>query len=431
MDINSKINITESLTQSELKEIVTLSRKHPYWHVPLAILARHFRIKGSEKIEVASAMAAMRVPSQTELYSFVYSKNGFKEPHLKENITPEAKNLEKKTPEKKTPEKMTPEKKTPEKKTPEKKTTEKKTTEKKTPEKKTPKKEVKQPKIHQEEKDFLETYEEISPFTTELKNEPLANPNPAEKNDTIELTAGEIEKETEIKSSPTEPEITSIILEKKEVREIESVERTLEEIESLMNRKDSFNIIPESQPEKTKEDNVSNSAMDVFDSSYDIADHFNLPEDSIVGEGEDFYFWLKQPLNEPKAPIIASEKKNTVKKDLAKPVKKKKAISTQNKSKIASKKSTNKKPSKADILDAFIRKNPSISKIDKEDTPSAVDYSNKAGEMPIELATETLARIYEEQGNLKAAKKIYTTLMLKFPTKKPYFADRINKLKKT
>ncbi|MDG1098778.1 MAG: hypothetical protein P8O20_05290, partial [Bacteroidia bacterium] len=143
MDINSKINITESLTQSELKEIVTLSRKHPYWHVPLAILARHFRIKGSEKIEVASAMAAMRVPSQTELYSFVYSKNGFKEPRLKENITPEAKNLEKKTPEKKTPEKKTPEKKT--------------------TEKKAPKKEVKQPKIPQEEKDFLETYEEITP----------------------------------------------------------------------------------------------------------------------------------------------------------------------------------------------------------------------------------------------------------------------------
>ena len=198
-----------------------------------------------------------------------------------------------------------------------------------------------------------------------------------------------------------------------------------------MNRKDSFNIIPESKPEKTKEDNVSNSAMDIFDSSYDIADHFNLPEDSVVGEGEDFYFWLKQSLNEPKAPIIDSEKKNTVKKDQAEAVKKKKEISTQNKRKIASKKPTNKKPSKADILDAFIRKNPSISKIDKEDTPSAVDYSNKAGEMPIELATETLARIYEEQGNLKAAKKIYTTLMLKFPTKKPYFADRINKLKKT
>ena len=47
------------------------------------------------------------------------------------------------------------------------------------------------------------------------------------------------------------------------------------------------------------------------------------------------------------------------------------------------------------------------------------------------IASKVLVNIYEEQGNLKAAKKIYTTLMLKFPTKKPYFADRINKLKKS
>ncbi len=460
MDINSKINITEALTQSELKEIVTLSRKHPYWHIPLAILARHFRIKGSEKIEVASAMAAMRVPSQSELYTYVYSENGLKEVLSQEIAHPEAKKIEKKTPEVKSPEKKapkketievkTPEVKTPEVKSPEKKAPKKETIEVKTPEvkatkvkspeKKAPKKETpevkklevkapdkkpKESKIPQEEKDHLETYEEISPFTTELKSEHLPEAKSVEKIDVVGLPAKETVEKEHTDSPPVEIETTlNQVPEEKEVND--SVERTLEEIESLMNRKDSFNIIPEGKPEENKVHSDSNSAMDVFDSSYDIADHFSLPEDSIVGEGEDFYFWLKQPLIEPSESRSTEEKKSQ-----AKPVKKKKATSTQNKTSQTPKAPSSEKPSKADILDAFIRKNPSISKINKEDTPSPVDYSNKAGEMPIELATETLARIYEEQGNLKAAKKIYTTLMLKFPTKKPYFADRIKKLKKS
>ena len=433
MDINSKINITEALTQSELKEIVTLSRKHPYWHVPLAILARHFRIKGSEKIEVASAMAAMRVPSQSELYTYVYSENGLNGTISQEIASPEAKKIEIKAPEVKGPEKKTPKKETPEVKKPEVKAPEVKSPEK-NPKKETPKvkkPEVKAPDIKSEEskipqeKDHLETYEEISPFTTELKNEHLPDANSVEKIDIVGLPAEETVEKEHTDSPPAKIETTlNQVPVEKEV--IDSVERTLEEIESLMNRKDSFNIIPEGKPEEIKAHSDSNSAMDVFDSSYDIADHFNLPEDSIVGEGEDFYFWLKQPLIEPSESRSTEEKKSQ-----AKPVKKKKTTSTQNKTSQTPKVPSSKKPSKADILDAFIRKNPSISKIDKEDTPSPVDYSNKAGEMPIELATETLARIYEEQGNLKAAKKIYTTLMLKFPTKKPYFADRINKLKKS
>ena len=130
----------------------------------------------------------------------------------------------------------------------------------------------------------------------------------------------------------------------------------------------------------------------------------------------------KPSLNKGKAPAKKNQKKKKV--DSKSNITESSDISD-----LKIEKSAKKKKSKAEILDAFIRNNPSISKIDKEAEPDTTDYSNKAGEMPLELATETLARIYEDQGNIKAAKKIYTALMLKFPTKKPYFADRIKKLK--
>ncbi len=44
--------------------------------------------------------------------------------------------------------------------------------------------------------------------------------------------------------------------------------------------------------------------------------------------------------------------------------------------------------------------------------------------------TETLAKIYEKQGDVHKAKEVYEKLSLKFPEKSSYFADRIEMLKK-
>jgi|GEM_PF-5988709 len=46
-----------------------------------------------------------------------------------------------------------------------------------------------------------------------------------------------------------------------------------------------------------------------------------------------------------------------------------------------------------------------------------------------DMATETLAKIYERQGKIDLAISIYEKLMLKFPEKSSYFAGRINRLK--
>jgi len=48
----------------------------------------------------------------------------------------------------------------------------------------------------------------------------------------------------------------------------------------------------------------------------------------------------------------------------------------------------------------------------------------------MDLCTETLGRIYEEQGYLAEAKEIYTKLSLRYPEKSVYFATLIEKMDK-
>ena len=88
-----------------------------------------------------------------------------------------------------------------------------------------------------------------------------------------------------------------------------------------------------------------------------------------------------------------------------------------------------KEKSKEEILEEFLKKQPSISR------PKATFYN------PVEVAkesiidqeniiSETLATIYFDQGHLQKAIKIYQKLSLKYPEKSSYFAALINKAEK-
>ncbi|HOW25276.1 MAG TPA: hypothetical protein PK711_06355 [Bacteroidales bacterium] len=57
-----------------------------------------------------------------------------------------------------------------------------------------------------------------------------------------------------------------------------------------------------------------------------------------------------------------------------------------------------------------------------------VDIARKSVMEHNDIATETLARIYAEQGHFQRAIKIYQQLMLKFPEKSRYFAAQIKNL---
>lgn len=85
------------------------------------------------------------------------------------------------------------------------------------------------------------------------------------------------------------------------------------------------------------------------------------------------------------------------------------------------------KQKKIDIIDKFIEANPKIAPV-KETTKAPANIS-KSVEEPTHLMTETLAKVYLEQKKYTKAIQAYEILILKYPEKSSFFADRINEIK--
>lgn len=89
-----------------------------------------------------------------------------------------------------------------------------------------------------------------------------------------------------------------------------------------------------------------------------------------------------------------------------------------------------KKPSEKKIIDSFIMSDIRIRpKQEPENTPKE-DLSKKSTELPSNLISENLAKIFEKQGKTPKAIAIYKELILKYPDKKSYFAQKITELEK-
>jgi len=83
----------------------------------------------------------------------------------------------------------------------------------------------------------------------------------------------------------------------------------------------------------------------------------------------------------------------------------------------------------ADLIEKFISANPRIEpRTDKTEHP-VVDLSTQYFEEKGGFVTETLARIYVNQGYFSKAIEIYEKLSLKFPEKSGYFATQIENIK--
>jgi tetratricopeptide (TPR) repeat protein len=84
---------------------------------------------------------------------------------------------------------------------------------------------------------------------------------------------------------------------------------------------------------------------------------------------------------------------------------------------------------KFELIDRFIETNPKIvPKRDADDVP--LPAQKNASLDKSELMTETLARIYLEQGKFKEALQAYRILILKYPEKSSFFADQIKAVEK-
>lgn len=85
------------------------------------------------------------------------------------------------------------------------------------------------------------------------------------------------------------------------------------------------------------------------------------------------------------------------------------------------------KQKKLEIIDKFIEANPKISPV-KENAKTPVNIGKNSDE-PTHLMTETLAKVYLEQKKYAKAIQAYEILILKYPEKSSFFADRIQDIK--
>ena len=81
------------------------------------------------------------------------------------------------------------------------------------------------------------------------------------------------------------------------------------------------------------------------------------------------------------------------------------------------------------LIDKFIENEPAITR-GGADFSNLGDLSKNSNRENDDWVTETLAKIYEKQGNYSKAIKIYQKLRLRFPEKNDYFAGLIENLKR-
>ncbi|WP_163398287.1 tetratricopeptide repeat protein [Flavobacterium fluviatile] len=86
------------------------------------------------------------------------------------------------------------------------------------------------------------------------------------------------------------------------------------------------------------------------------------------------------------------------------------------------------KKKKAEIIDKFIETNPKISPIKQTAINQSVQIDSSKEDNSY-LMTETLARVYLEQKKYTKAIQAYEILILKYPEKITFFADRISDIK--
>ena len=86
------------------------------------------------------------------------------------------------------------------------------------------------------------------------------------------------------------------------------------------------------------------------------------------------------------------------------------------------------KQKKNELIDKFIETSPKIPPVNQESIIPSVFFEPSKADNSY-LMTETLARVYLEQKKFQKAIQAYEILILKYPEKSSFFADRILDIK--
>ncbi|MCC9063368.1 tetratricopeptide repeat protein [Flavobacterium piscisymbiosum] len=283
------------------------------------------------------------------------------------------------------------------------------------------------------EQSILDTFKEVAPTTFEepVKIEektidPVLEQSILESiKEVANITFEEAVKIEEPKEEPIveQPVLTSIkehtptffeeIVEEEEITEPEIPAVRVDPIEqSILNSIKEANAVVFEEPkiaEEPKEIEVPETVK-IAEENLEIG----KPLDFSVNEKHSFQEWLQlaktEPIDRTEGPEEAKETPKTVE-----PKPETKIIDPE-------------KKKKAEIIDKFIETNPKISPIKQTAITPAVQFDiNK--EDNSYLMTETLARVYLEQKKYTKAIQAYEILILKYPEKISFFADRISDIK--
>ncbi len=397
----------DSITGQDALELEELCRKFPAFPAPFILLARYYQQKGDYRAEETIQKAALRVHDRAWLSDFVLNKNADPQ-SIKETEYPEQ--------------------------------TEPATTV--TEEFAVEEKPAAEPKA--------ETPVEITAETHEISEEVVLEVS--EISEETDITEDPLTPETDIKEN-TESEtaifvtahITGTELEETDAASVSTLfipedpeEWVFDEIETLETGSEAtllgftgtvttvfateFSLLPEEMPaaggliqpfeetvEEPAENIVAPSTADIPSfinpvAPYQIEQYYPGIQNDNEEPPTDFYSWLNNPAG---SIDIDAEEKDVVE----------------------SQKAEINRIQQQSIIDRFIQSDPGVIRPKKEFfTPETA--AKKSEHLPEHLATETLAKVYLQQGNIDGAIRIYERLMLKFPEKNTYFADLIQNLKK-
>ena len=361
------------LSRDDIDSLQELVEQYPYFASARILLAKALHSANDHRFDEALQMAAVFAGDRKVLYDLVMKEN------LKKKIRDLDEAVSQETDEIESEEVETPEVESAEE----------------------------PPKAEGEE--IPEVEEEQVPGPVESEAEEITPDEPIEslEEETEEVAAAEPEaEETEEEAESEEAEIIEEDRDKEKVYDEYEREILYEAINSSISQE----VSEDQEPEKStnlkegEETKVEVEATEEREKEVQTSATPTSFSEWLRKRADEIHYNEKAGVEKPSAPVEEIEKSESAQEGLEEA-----------------------KPSQDELIEQFIEREPKI-------TPKKADMfsSENLAKMSVvedeSFVTETMAKIFAKQGNIRKAKRAYKLLSLKYPEKSIYFANQIKKL---